>query len=118
MQELFTADALIGLLTLTALEIVLGVDNVIFISILAGKLPAAEQARARTIGLALAMVTRILLLLSLAWIANLTGECSRASFKRASASRGAGGFLSKSSKAACPANKGASSLAQNPSIPS
>jgi predicted tellurium resistance membrane protein TerC len=74
MQELFTADALIGLLTLTALEIVLGVDNVIFISILAGKLPAAEQARARTVGLALAMVTRVLLLLSLAWIANLTGE--------------------------------------------
>jgi predicted tellurium resistance membrane protein TerC len=74
MQELFTADALIGLLTLTALEIVLGVDNVIFISILAGKLPAAEQARARTIGLALAMITRILLLLSLAWIATLTGE--------------------------------------------
>ncbi|MDQ2995903.1 MAG: TerC family protein [Chloroflexota bacterium] len=74
MQELFTADALIGLLTLTLLEIVLGVDNVIFISILAGKLPAAEQARARTIGLALAMITRVLLLLSLAWIANLTGE--------------------------------------------
>jgi predicted tellurium resistance membrane protein TerC len=74
MQELFTADALIGLLTLTALEIVLGVDNVIFISILAGKLPAEEQARARTVGLALAMITRILLLLSLAWIATLTGE--------------------------------------------
>ncbi len=74
MQELFTADALIGLLTLTALEIVLGVDNVIFISILAGKRPAEEQARARTVGLALAMITRILLLLSLAWIATLTGE--------------------------------------------
>jgi predicted tellurium resistance membrane protein TerC len=74
MQELFTADALIGLLTLTALEIVLGVDNVIFISILAGKLPADQQARARTTGLALAMITRILLLLSLSWIATLTGE--------------------------------------------
>ncbi len=74
MQELFTANALIGLLTLTLLEIVLGVDNVIFISILAGKLPAAEQARARTIGLALAMITRILLLLSLSWIISLTGE--------------------------------------------
>jgi predicted tellurium resistance membrane protein TerC len=74
MQELLTADALIGLLTLTVLEIVLGVDNVIFISILAGKLPAEEQARARTIGLALAMITRILLLLSLSWIATLTGE--------------------------------------------
>jgi len=74
MQELFTADALIGLLTLTVLEIVLGVDNVIFISILAGKLPADQQARARTTGLALAMITRILLLLSLSWIATLTGE--------------------------------------------
>ncbi len=74
MQELFTADALIGLLTLTALEIILGVDNVIFISILAGKLPAEEQARERTVGLALAMITRILLLLSLSWIATLTGE--------------------------------------------
>jgi predicted tellurium resistance membrane protein TerC len=74
MQELFTADALIGLLTLTALEIVLGVDNVIFISILASKLPADQQNRARTVGLALAMITRILLLLSLSWIATLTGE--------------------------------------------
>ncbi|HEU5102038.1 MAG TPA: TerC family protein [Roseiflexaceae bacterium] len=74
MQELFTVDALIGLLTLTVLEIVLGVDNVIFISILAGKLPADQQARARTTGLALALITRILLLLSLSWIATLTGE--------------------------------------------
>jgi predicted tellurium resistance membrane protein TerC len=74
MQELFTADALIGLLTLTALEIVLGVDNVIFISILAGKLPPDQQARARNTGLALAMITRILLLLSLSWIVSLTGE--------------------------------------------
>jgi predicted tellurium resistance membrane protein TerC len=74
MQELLTVDALIGLLTLTALEIVLGVDNVIFISILAGKLPQDQQARARTVGLGLAMITRIILLLSLAWIASLTGE--------------------------------------------
>ena len=74
MQELLTVDALIGLLTLTALEIVLGVDNVIFISILAGKLPADQQARARSTGLALALITRILLLLSIAWIANLTDE--------------------------------------------
>ena len=74
MEGLFTTDALIGLLTLTALEIVLGVDNIIFISILAGKLPAEEQARARTVGLALALITRILLLLSLSWIASLTGE--------------------------------------------
>lgn len=62
----------IGLLTLTTLEIVLGIDNIIFISILAGKLPVDERARARTIGLALAMITRILLLLMIAWIARLT----------------------------------------------
>ena len=54
------------------LEVVLGIDNVIFISILAGKLPAAVQKRARTTGLAMAMVMRILLLLSLAWIVRLT----------------------------------------------
>ena len=58
----------IALLTLTALEIVLGIDNIIFISILAGKLPASRQARARTVGLGLAMITRIALLLSLTWI--------------------------------------------------
>ncbi len=74
MENLFTADALVGLLTLTALEIVLGVDNIIFISILASKLPPEQQARARNIGLGLAMFTRILLLLSLSWIAQLTGE--------------------------------------------
>ncbi len=62
----------IALLTLTALEIVLGVDNVIFISILAGKLPEADQARARRVGLLAAMVMRILLLFSLAWIIRLT----------------------------------------------
>lgn len=62
----------IALLTLTLLEIVLGVDNVVFISILAGKLPREQQAKARTIGLALALVTRVLLLLSIAWIASLT----------------------------------------------
>jgi predicted tellurium resistance membrane protein TerC len=73
MEELFTAQALVGLLTLTVLEIVLGVDNIIFISILASKLPVAQQARARTIGLTLAMVTRILLLLSITWIIRLEG---------------------------------------------
>ncbi len=65
-------QAWIALLTLTVLEIVLGIDNVIFISILAGKLPAAQRPRARRIGLALAMLTRIALLLSLAWIIRLT----------------------------------------------
>src|SRR5947209_3909122 len=62
----------IGLLTLTALEIVLGIDNVIFISILSGKLPARLQRKARISGLALAMITRILLLTSLSWIMGLT----------------------------------------------
>jgi predicted tellurium resistance membrane protein TerC len=67
-----SAEGLIALTTLTLLEVVLGVDNVIFISILAGKLPAAQQARARRLGLMAAMVMRILLLFSLTWIARLT----------------------------------------------
>lgn len=62
----------IAFLTLCALEIVLGIDNVIFISILAGKLPKDRQDRARVIGLALAMIMRILLLLSISWMARLT----------------------------------------------
>jgi predicted tellurium resistance membrane protein TerC len=65
-------ELLIALVTLTILEIVLGVDNVIFIAILSSKLPKAEQRRARRIGLAGAMVTRILLLLSITWIVRLT----------------------------------------------
>ncbi|MGN6183138.1 MAG: TerC family protein [Thermoanaerobaculia bacterium] len=72
MEWLSDPQAWIGFLTLTVLEIVLGIDNVIFISILAGKLPAKDQGRARTIGLAAAMIMRILLLLSLAWIVKLT----------------------------------------------
>jgi predicted tellurium resistance membrane protein TerC len=68
----FNSEALIALVTLTFLEIVLGIDNIIFISILAGKLPPEQQAKARQIGLALAMITRVLLLLSLNWIARLT----------------------------------------------
>src|SRR3954469_26014150 len=62
----------IALATLTLLEIVLGVDNIIFISILSGKLPAAQQRRARRWGLLGAMLTRVLLLFSLAWIVKLT----------------------------------------------
>jgi predicted tellurium resistance membrane protein TerC len=62
----------IGLVTLTALEIVLGIDNIVFISILASKLPLKEQPKARQIGLALALITRILLLFSLAWVVRLT----------------------------------------------
>jgi predicted tellurium resistance membrane protein TerC len=65
-------QALIGLATLTVLEIVLGIDNIIFISILAGKLPQAQQGRARYIGLLLAMIMRIALLFSLSWVIQLT----------------------------------------------
>jgi predicted tellurium resistance membrane protein TerC len=65
-------QAWIALLTLTVLEIVLGVDNIIFISILAGKLPKDTQAKARRVGLLLAMITRIMLLFSIAWIIRLT----------------------------------------------
>jgi predicted tellurium resistance membrane protein TerC len=72
MDWLTSPETWIALLTLTALEIVLGIDNIVFISILAGKLPASEQRRARTVGLTLAMVMRILLLLSLTWILRLT----------------------------------------------
>ncbi|HUG41660.1 MAG TPA: TerC family protein [Longimicrobiales bacterium] len=62
----------IAFATLTSLEIVLGIDNIVFISILSGRLPEGQQARARTVGLALAMLTRILLLLALAWVIGLT----------------------------------------------
>jgi predicted tellurium resistance membrane protein TerC len=72
MEWLSDPHAWIGLLTLTLLEIVLGIDNIIFISILSNKLPAGQQAKARQIGLGLAMIMRILLLLSLAWIIGLT----------------------------------------------
>lgn len=72
MEWITNPEIWISLVTLTILEIVLGIDNIIFISILAGKLPGKQQARARKIGLGLAMVTRVLLLLSLAWIMKLT----------------------------------------------
>ena len=72
MDAFLTADGLVALLTLTVLEVVLGIDNVIFISILAGKLPAGQQEKARRIGLMGAMVMRILLLLSITWIMRLT----------------------------------------------
>ncbi|HEX2991685.1 MAG TPA: hypothetical protein VHO49_13465, partial [Anaerolineales bacterium] len=62
----------IAFLTLVALELVLGVDNVIFISILASKLPQEQQQRARTTGIMMAVITRILLLFSLSWIIGLT----------------------------------------------
>ena len=72
MEWITQPEIWISLLTLTALEIVLGIDNVIFISILAGKLPHAQQAKARKIGLMLALVTRILLLCSINWVMSLT----------------------------------------------
>jgi predicted tellurium resistance membrane protein TerC len=67
-----SAETLVALATLTFLEIVLGIDNIIFISILSGKLPKARQASARRIGMLLAMGTRILLLFSLSWVIKLT----------------------------------------------
>jgi len=72
MEWLADPQAWIALATLTLLEIVLGVDNIIFISILVGRLPPAQRDRARRIGLALAMGSRIALLMSLAWIMTLT----------------------------------------------
>src|SRR5688572_21138595 len=72
MEWLTDPEAWIALFTLTALEIVLGVDNIIFISILVGRLPEAERQRARILGLGFAMLTRILLLVSLAWVMTLT----------------------------------------------
>jgi predicted tellurium resistance membrane protein TerC len=72
MEWLASPEAWIALLTLTVLEIVLGVDNIIFISILAGKLPPAQRNKARQVGLIAAMAMRILLLVSIAWIARLT----------------------------------------------
>ena len=71
-MELFSAENLVALLTLLMLEIVLGIDNVIFIAILSGKLPKHQQARARSTGISLAVITRILLLLSITWIMRLT----------------------------------------------
>ena len=72
MDAFLSTDGIIALITLTFLEVVLGVDNVIFISILSSKLPPAQQPRARRVGLLGAMVMRILLLMSIAWIIRLT----------------------------------------------
>lgn len=71
MDQIFTGQSIVALLTLTALELVLGIDNVIFISILSGKLPQEQRARARTTGISLAVITRILLLLSISWVMRL-----------------------------------------------
>lgn len=72
MEQILDPQNLIALLTLTVLEIVLGVDNIVFISVLAGKLPQGQEPKARRLGLVVAMVTRILLLLSIAWVIGLT----------------------------------------------
>lgn len=72
MELLLDPNMWVALLTLTVLEIVLGIDNIVFISILSGKLPIEKQKKARQTGLALALITRILLLLSLSWVMSLT----------------------------------------------
>lgn len=72
MEWIVDPQAWVALITLTALEVVLGIDNIIFISVLVGRLPKAERNKARVLGLGLAMGTRILLLLSLVWIMKLT----------------------------------------------
>src|SRR5688500_16588123 len=71
-EALVSPEGLVSLLTLTLMEIILGIDNVIFISIVAGKLPQEKQARTRTIGLFLALIFRIGLLFGLSWIIGLT----------------------------------------------
>jgi len=72
MLELLTVHNLIALTTLTTLEIVLGIDNIVFIAIIAGRLPQEARNRARIIGLSLAIITRLLLLMTLSWLASLT----------------------------------------------
>jgi len=71
-EHFLTGENIAALLTLTALEIVLGIDNIVFISILAQRLEKSKQARARTVGLMLAMISRIALLLAISWIMGLT----------------------------------------------
>jgi len=72
MGAMLTGDAIVALVTLTAMEIVLGLDNVVFIAILTGRLPASQQAPARRLGLTLALVIRIGLLFAISWIMGLT----------------------------------------------
>ena len=72
MDWLTNPEIWVSLLTLTVLEIILGIDNIVFISILAGKLPPEQQAKARQTGLSLALITRVLLLCGLAWMVKLT----------------------------------------------
>ncbi|RPH79573.1 MAG: TerC family protein [Candidatus Rokuibacteriota bacterium] len=80
MSVFLTADGLVALFTLTALEIVLGIDNVVFISIISARLPLAQQALARKLGLGLALATRLLLLFTISWMMGLTRPLFRAPF--------------------------------------
>ena len=72
MEHLLTTEGLVSLLTLTFLEIVLGIDNVVFISIISARVPPADQNKARNIGIALALIARIILLLMINWIIGLS----------------------------------------------
>jgi len=72
MEIFLTTDGLVSLFTLTMMEIILGIDNIVFISIVVSKLPESQQGTARTLGLSLALVFRILLLLSISWLVGLT----------------------------------------------
>jgi predicted tellurium resistance membrane protein TerC len=72
MEHLLTPEGLVALVTLTVLEIVLGIDNIIFISILVGRLPEADQKRARSIGLSLALILRVVFLFGATWVAQAT----------------------------------------------
>ena len=72
MAELFTVDSLVALLTLSAMEIVLGIDNIVFISILASRLPEGQRALARNLGLIAALGSRLVLLLAITWVMGLT----------------------------------------------
>ena len=72
MELLLDPQAWMSFLTLVLMEIVLGIDNIVFISILTDKLPQEQQKKARTLGLAFALVTRIILLLSITWVMTLT----------------------------------------------
>jgi len=75
--DLLTPEMLGAFVTLTVLEIVLGIDNIVFISVLTGRLPVEQQAKARVVGLALAMIMRIALLFSLTWVMGLTADLFR-----------------------------------------
>ena len=72
LADLLTLDSLVALLTLTVLEIVLGIDNIVFIAIVAARLPESQRDKARVVGLSLAIITRLMLLGTLSWLASLT----------------------------------------------